>query len=55
MKRTTLELGGKGPIIVFGDADMTEAIRTAADSFMVNSGYMSAAAIRVIVEDSVYD
>ena len=38
MKRTTLELGGKGPIIIFGDADMAKAIGTAAGSAMVNSG-----------------
>ena len=55
MKRTTLELGGKGPIIVFGDADIAKAIGTAAACGLVNSGQMCGAATRMIVEDSVYD
>ena len=55
MKRVSLELGGKGPLIIFGDADIGKAIATAAGSSMVNSGQMCAAATRIIVEDSVYD
>ena len=38
MKRVTLELGGKGPLIIFGDADLNKAIGTAAACSMVNSG-----------------
>lgn len=38
MKRVTLELGGKGPFIVFGDSDLDKAIETAARCSMVNSG-----------------
>ena len=38
MKRVTLELGGKGPLIVFGDSDLNKAIGTAAACSMVNSG-----------------
>ena len=55
MKRVTLELGGKGPLIVFGDSDLNKAIGTAAACSMVNSGQMCAAATRMIVEESVYD
>ena len=55
MKRVTLELGGKGPLIVFGDADLNKAIGTAAACSMVNSGQMCAASTRMIVEESVYD
>ena len=55
MKRVTLELGGKGPLIVFGDADLGKAIGTGVYCSMVNSGQMCAASTRMIVEESVYD
>jgi len=55
LKRVTLELGGKGPLIVFGDSDLAKAIGTAAGCSIVNSGQMCAAATRMIVEESVYD
>ena len=55
VKRVGLELGGKGPLIVFADADMPKAIATAAACGIVNSGQMCGAATRLIVEESVYD
>ena len=55
MKRVTLELGGKGPLIIFGDADLPKAIGTAAVCSMINSGQMCGASTRLIVEESVYD
>jgi len=55
MKRVSLELGGKGPLIVFSDADIPKAIATAAAAGIVNSGQMCAASTRIIVEDSIYD
>lgn len=55
MKRVTLELGGKGPLIVFGDADLNKAIATATGAGLVNSGQMCGASTRIIVEESVYD
>ncbi len=55
MKRVGLELGGKGPLIVFADADMPKAIATAAACGIVNSGQMCGAATRLIVEESVHD
>ena len=55
MKRVTLELGGKGPLIVFGDADLNKAIESGTAFSMVNSGQMCAASTRMIVEESVYD
>jgi len=38
MKRLNLELGGKGPLIIFEDADINKAIATAAATSMINSG-----------------
>lgn len=55
MKRVSLELGGKGPLIVFSDADIPKAIATAAAAGIVNSGQMCGASTRIIVEDSIYD
>ncbi len=54
-KRTTLELGGKSPNIVFDDADLDAAIGGAAAGIMINSGQTCAAGSRVFVHRSVYD
>lgn len=55
MKRVTMELGGKGPLVIFGDGDINKAIGTAAIFSMANSGQFCGASSRVIVEESVYD
>lgn len=55
MKRVTLELGGKGPIIVCDDADVEKAATTAASMGFLNSGQFCAAPTRLIVHDSVHD
>ena len=55
MKRVSLELGGKGPLIIFADADLPKAIATATASGLLNSGQFCGAATRIIVEESVYD
>lgn len=55
MKRVSLELGGKGPLIVFADADLDKAVGCAAAYGMVNSGQFCGASTRLIVEDSIYD
>lgn len=38
LKRITLELGGKGPFIVFDDADLDKAVDLAANMGYLNSG-----------------
>lgn len=38
LKRVTLELGGKSPVIVFPDADLSTAIPGVAQAVMLNSG-----------------
>ncbi|MFE6780498.1 aldehyde dehydrogenase family protein [Streptomyces sp. NPDC057702] len=55
VKRLTLELGGKSPNIVFADADLERAARTAPASFLDNSGQDCCARGRVLVQRSVYD
>lgn len=53
--RTTLELGGKSPNIVFADADLDEAVHGAAGGIFAATGQTCMAGSRILVEDGVYD
>ncbi|MDR6637063.1 aldehyde dehydrogenase family protein [Paenarthrobacter nitroguajacolicus] len=53
-KRTTLELGGKSPNIIFEDANLEAAIQGAAMGIFVNSGEVCAAGSRIFVHRSVH-
>jgi acyl-CoA reductase-like NAD-dependent aldehyde dehydrogenase len=55
LKRVTLELGGKSPNIVFADADLADAIPSAAWSIYYAAGQSCEARSRVLVESSAYD
>ncbi|MGD8416416.1 MAG: NAD-dependent succinate-semialdehyde dehydrogenase [Pseudomonadales bacterium] len=55
MKRTSMELGGNAPVIVFDDADLDAAVAGAAASKYRNSGQTCICANRILVQDSVYD
>ncbi|XP_074108756.1 aldehyde dehydrogenase [Cotesia typhae] len=55
LKRTTLELGGKSPNIIFKDADMTHAVETAHFGLFFNMGQCCCAGSRTFVEDDIYD
>ena len=55
LKRVTLELGGKSPNIVFGDAPIAEAIVGTAAGIFGNQGEVCSAGSRVFVHASVYD
>lgn len=55
MKRVTLELGGKSPSLVFGDADLDQVGFGAALAVFFNSGQVCFAASRLLVQDTVYD
>ena len=54
MKRLTLELGGKSPVLVFADADLKAAAQAVAGGVFFNSGQVCDAGTRVYVERSVY-
>ena len=54
-KRVHLELGGKAPFIVFGDADIEAVAGAAALAGTYNSGQDCTAATRVYVERSRHD
>jgi succinate-semialdehyde dehydrogenase / glutarate-semialdehyde dehydrogenase len=53
--RTSLELGGNAPLIVFEDADLDEAVSGAIAAKMRNMGEACTAANRVFVHSSVID
>src|SRR5690349_4747947 len=55
IKRLTLELGGKSPNVIFADADLADAIPSAAWSIFNSAGQSCEARSRVLVEASAYD
>ena len=55
LKKVSLELGGKSPVIVFADADMEQAIAGAAESIFNNAGQVCVAGSRLLVERSVFE
>ena len=55
LKRTTMELGGNAPFIVFDDADLDDAVAGALLSKYRNSGQTCVCANRFLVQDSIYD
>ncbi|MGH7702622.1 MAG: aldehyde dehydrogenase family protein [Gemmatimonadales bacterium] len=54
IKRVSLELGGKSPNIIFGDADLAQAAKEAAASVFANAGQDCCARSRVIAERKIY-
>lgn len=55
LKRTTLELGGKSPVILLKDADLDEAIPAAARAIFFLSGQNCMAGSRLMVHADIYD
>ncbi|GAA2860059.1 gamma-aminobutyraldehyde dehydrogenase [Streptosporangium fragile] len=54
LKRVHLELGGKAPALVFGDADLAEMARGVAMGATYNTGQDCTAATRVYISREVY-
>ncbi|KAL8595137.1 hypothetical protein ACOMHN_013810 [Nucella lapillus] len=55
LKKVSLELGGKSPLIIFADCDMEKAVRMGMSSVFFNKGENCIAAGRLFVEESVHD
>lgn len=55
VKKTSMELGGNAPFIVFDDADLDAAVRGAIASKYRNAGQTCVCANRLLVQDGVYD
>ncbi|MCG3168675.1 MAG: Glutarate-semialdehyde dehydrogenase DavD [Pseudomonadales bacterium] len=55
VKRTSMELGGNAPFIVFDDADLDAAVAGAMASKYRNAGQTCVCANRLLVQDGVYE
>jgi succinate-semialdehyde dehydrogenase/glutarate-semialdehyde dehydrogenase len=54
MKRTTMELGGHAPVIVFDDADVERVLDLSAASKFRNSGQVCVSPTRFYVHENIY-
>ena len=55
VKRTSMELGGNAPFIVFDDADLDSAVAGAMISKYRNAGQTCVCANRILVQEGCYD
>ncbi len=55
VKKTSMELGGNAPFIVFDDADLDAAVEGAIASKYRNAGQTCVCANRLLVQEAVYD
>ncbi|MCD4747865.1 MAG: NAD-dependent succinate-semialdehyde dehydrogenase [Thermoanaerobaculales bacterium] len=55
VKRTSMELGGNAPFIVFDDADLKGAVQATINSKYRNAGQTCVCANRILVQDGVHD
>ncbi|KAJ8727506.1 hypothetical protein PYW07_001625 [Mythimna separata] len=55
LKRITLELGGKSPLVIMNDADLNLAVPVAANGVFFHQGQICIAASRLFVQSGIYD
>ncbi len=55
MKRTTMELGGHGPVLVFDDVDVDQVLGTMVGAKYRNAGQVCISPTRFIVQESVFN
>ncbi|KAH8417832.1 hypothetical protein KR222_006710, partial [Zaprionus bogoriensis] len=55
LKRVSLELGGKSPVVVFDDADIDYAVDTTHEALFSNHGQSCCAGSRTYVHEKIYD
>ncbi|XP_048462616.1 cytosolic 10-formyltetrahydrofolate dehydrogenase-like [Rhincodon typus] len=55
VKKVSLELGGKSPLIIFSDCDLVKAVRAGMGAVFFNKGENCIAAGRLFVEESIHD
>jgi betaine-aldehyde dehydrogenase len=54
LKKVTLELGGKNPVIIFDDAKMDLAVDWGVFAAFANSGQVCTAGSRILVQEKIY-
>lgn len=55
MKRTTMELGGHGPVLVFDDADVNRVLDTMVAGKYRNAGQVCVSPTRFIVQENIFE
>lgn len=55
MKRTTMELGGHGPVLVFADSNVEQVLDTMVAAKFRNSGQVCVSPTRFVIEAPIYD
>lgn len=55
LKKITLEMGGKSPLIILKDADLDYAVNAAAFGVFLHQGQVCMANSRLIVEEPIYE
>jgi len=55
LKKVSLELGGKSPLVIFDDADLDEAVEIAHNAIFANHGQCCCAGSRTYVQAGIYD
>ncbi|CAH1400867.1 unnamed protein product [Nezara viridula] len=55
LKRISLELGGKSPLVVYHDVDIDEAVEIAHNAIFANHGQNCCAGSRTFVHEKIYD
>lgn len=55
VKRTTMELGGHAPVLIFDDCDLEKAIALASTTKFRNAGQVCISPTRFYVQEGVYD
>lgn len=55
IKKCSLELGGKSPLVIFADCDLDKAVKHGMSSVFFNKGENCIAAGRLFVEDRIHD
>lgn len=55
MKRTTMELGGHGPVLVFDDVDVDQVLDTMVASKYRNAGQVCVSPTRFIVQEDIFE
>lgn len=55
LKKVSLELGGKSPLVVFDDVDLDEAVELAQEAVFTNHGQICCAGSRTFVHEKIYD